>query len=46
VVLIDTADFGVGTLMCKVTFQIPDQDFPGGYRKTIVNINPHISIRG
>ena len=46
VVLIDTADFGVGTLMCKVAFQIPDQDFPGGYRKTVVNINPHISIRG
>jgi hypothetical protein len=46
VVLIDTADFGVGTLMCKVTFQIPDQDFPGGYRKTVLNINPHITIRG
>lgn len=46
VVLIDTADFGVGTLMCKVTFQIPDTDFPGGYRKTVVNINPHITIRG
>lgn len=46
VVLIDTSDFGVGTLMCKVTFQIPDSDFPGGYRKTVVNINPHISIRG
>lgn len=46
VVLIDTADFGVGTLMCKVAFQIPDQDFPGGYRKTVVNINPHITIRG
>lgn len=46
VVLIDTSDFGVGTLMCKVTFQIPDADFPGGYRKTVVNINPHISIRG
>jgi hypothetical protein len=46
VVLIDTSDFGVGTLMCKVTFQIPDADFPGGYRKTVININPHITIRG
>lgn len=46
VVLVDTDDYGIGMLMVKVTFQIPDADFPGGYRKTVVNINPHISIRG
>jgi hypothetical protein len=46
VVLIDTDDYGVGTLMVKVTFQIPDADFPGGFRKSVVRINPHITIRG
>jgi hypothetical protein len=46
VVIIDTDDYGIGTLMVKVTFLIPDQDFPSGVRKTVVNINPHISIRG
>ena len=46
VVIIDTDDYGIGTLMVKVTFQIPDQDFPSGVRKSVVRINPHISIRG
>jgi len=46
VVIIDTDDYGVGTLMVKVTFQIPDADFPGGFRKSVVRINPHITIRG
>ena len=46
VVIIDTSDYGIGTLMVKVTFQIPDKDFPSGFRKSVVRINPHISIRG
>lgn len=46
VVIIDTDDYGVGMLMVKVTFQIPDKDFPSGYRKSVVRINPHITIRG
>ena len=46
VVIVDTDDYGVGTLMCKVTFQIPDKDFPEGVRKSVVRINPHITIRG
>ena len=46
VVIIDTDDYGVGMLMVKVTFQIPDQDFPSGFRKSVVRINPHITIRG
>lgn len=45
-VIIDTDDFGVGVLMVKVTFQIPDTDFPSGFRKSVVRINPHITIRG
>ena len=46
VVIVDTDDYGVGTLMVKVTFQIPDKDFPDGFRKSVVRINPHITIRG
>lgn len=46
VVIIDTDDFGVGVLIVKVTFQIPDTDFPNGFRKSVVRINPHITIRG
>ena len=46
VVLVDTDDYGIGTLIVKVTFYIPDTDFPEGYRKTVININPHISIKG
>jgi hypothetical protein len=46
VVIIDTSDYGIGTLMVKVTFQIPDKDFSSGFRKSIVRINPHITIRG
>ena len=46
VVIIDTDDFGVGELMVKVTFQIPDADFPSGFRKSVVRINPHITIKG
>ena len=46
VVIIDTDDYGIGMLMVKVTFQIPDADFPDGFRKSVVRINPHITIRG
>jgi len=46
VVLVDTTHLGIGTLMLKLTVQIPDTDFASGYRKEIVNINPHIRIKG
>ena len=46
VVIIDTDDYGVGMLMVKVTFMIPDKDFPDGFRKSVVRINPYITIRG
>ena len=46
VVLVDTEELGVGSYLLKVTVQIPDTDYPSGYRKEVVNINPHISVRG
>jgi hypothetical protein len=46
VVLVDTEELGVGSYLLKLTVQIPDTDYPSGYRKEVVNINPHISVRG
>lgn len=33
--LVDTADFCPGTLMAKVIAQVPDTDFPDGYRAEV-----------
>ena len=46
VVLVDSEELGVGSYLLKVTVQIPDTDYPSGYRKEVVNINPHISVKG
>ena len=44
VLLLDTADTGAGRIMLRVVFRIPDTDYPGGTRKEVVKINPHISV--
>jgi len=44
VVLVDSSDMGVGMLMLKLTVHIPDSDYTIGYRKEVVNIDPHIQI--
>lgn len=46
VILVDTDDLGVGSYLLKVTVQIPDTDYTSGYRKEVVQINPHVSVRG
>ena len=46
VILVDTDELGVGSYLLKVTVQIPDTDYARGYRKEVVQINPHISVRG
>lgn len=46
VVLVDTTPLGVCMLVLKLTVYIPDTDYQSGYRKQIVNINPHIRIIG
>ena len=46
VVLVDTEPMGVGMLMMKLTVHIPDTDYPAGYRREVVNINPKIIIKG
>lgn len=46
VVLVDSEPLGVGMLMLKLTLHIPDTDYPIGYRKQVVNINPYTIIKG
>ena len=46
VVLVDTDVMGVGSYLLRVTVFVPDTDYPSGYRKEVVNINPHISVKG
>ena len=46
VVMVDSDDLGIGTLMLKLTVMIPDTDYQSGIRKQVVNINPHIKIVG
>lgn len=46
VVMVDSDDLGIGTLMLKLTVLIPDTDYQSGTRKQVVNINPHIRIVG
>lgn len=43
---VDTEALGIGLVRLKLTLHIPDRDFPGGYRKEVVDINPRISIKG
>ena len=46
VVLVDTEALGVGSYMLRLTVQIPDTDYPSGYRKEVVKINPHVTVKG
>lgn len=45
-VLIDTEELGIGMYMLRLDIQIPDADFPDGFRKEVVKINPHITVKG
>ena len=46
VVLVDTAQMGIGPLLLKLTVRIPDTDYQSGFRKEVININPHITVIG
>lgn len=46
VVMVDSDKLGVGVVMLKVVFQIPDTDFQTGYRREVVRINPNVRITG
>ena len=46
VVLVNSDDLGVGTLMVKLVVMIPDTDFHGGARKEVIRINPNVKVTG
>lgn len=46
VLLVDTEETGIGMLMMKLTVHIPDTDYPSGYRKEVVKINPKVIVTG
>ena len=46
VVLVDSEELGIGTLMLRLTVYIPDTDYQSGNRKEVIKINPHIRITG
>lgn len=46
VVPVSTDDFGIGQLMMKAVIKLPDTDYPSGYRREVVNINPYTHIIG
>jgi hypothetical protein len=45
-VLVESENLGVGTYLCRLTVNIPDTDYPTGYRKEVVKIDPHITVKG
>ena len=45
-VLVDTDTMGVGLLMLRLVVHIPDTDYPAGYRKEVVKINPYVRVTG
>ena len=46
VVLVDTEETGIGTLMLRLTVFIPDTDYLSGTRKEVIKINPYIRVAG
>ena len=46
VVLVDSEELGIGTLMLRLTVYMPDTDYQSGTRKEVIKINPHIRITG
>ena len=46
VVLVDSEELGIGVYRCLLTVQIPDTDYPSGFRKEVVKINPHVMVKG
>lgn len=46
VVLVDSDDIGIGVYMVRLTVQIPDTDYPSGFRKEVVKIDPHVMVKG
>lgn len=46
VVLVDSEELGVGTYMMKLAVDIPDSDYPTGYRRAVKRIDPNVKVTG
>ena len=46
VVLVDTEEMKIGTLLLLLTVYIPDTDYQSGTRKEVIKIDPHVRITG
>ena len=46
VVMVDSDELGIGVYTCRLTVFIPDTDYPTGYRREVVKINPHVQVKG
>lgn len=46
IVLVNSEELGIGTYMVKAVFEIPDIDYPTGYRREAIRINPHVKVYG
>lgn len=44
-VFVNTDDLGVGAYILKMAVDIPDTDYPSGYRREVVKFNPHIVVK-
>ena len=44
VVLVDSEELGIGQYQCKLIVHIPDTDYPTGYRKEAIKINPYVRV--
>lgn len=44
IALVDTGKIGLGKIKMKIEVQVPDSDFPDGYRKEVANVCTGITI--
>lgn len=44
--MFNSSDLGIGRYIMKLEVHVPDDDYPAGYSKEIVKIDPHIYVKG
>lgn len=45
-VYLNSDDLNIGLLVAKVSLSIPDEEYPGGVRRSVQRVNPYIRITG
>lgn len=44
VAIIDTNEIGAGSIMCKLSVEVPDADCPNGMRKEVVRTSANVNV--